>query len=268
MDSVFTTFRGGFGDCWGAANYFLKLSEWTKRPTLVCQLDGRIRSIIGVLDTTGSIQEVNRPADILICGYWLRSRIDEFEARYGYLPDRALLGWTVVYADRYLKTKQVWRPTNNRVVVYQLVPRKQGPTTCGVGHIQLFLERMQGLGFETVPLGDHLTIEECVSLAAKSRYFVGVDSGMSHLCHSVRTPVHLIRNGHPRNYVRLVSHKGNPCSDYADIPEFLASRAPAEQNHDLLTEYAGRDEKTKTADSATATHQSCCLRPWSISGSQ
>ena len=48
-------------------------------------------------------------------------------------------------------------------------------------------ERCHGL--ETTTLGKHLSERECVYIAADNALFVGVDSGMSHLCHSVGVPI-------------------------------------------------------------------------------
>jgi hypothetical protein len=42
---------------------------------------------------------------------------------------------------------------------------------------------------EVVRLGKDRTIAECVEVAARSELFIGMDSGMSHLCHSVGVPV-------------------------------------------------------------------------------
>jgi len=47
-------------------------------------------------------------------------------------------------------------------------------------------------GYSLVRLGKPLTVKECVEIAANSAFFVGVDSGMSHLCHSVGVPIFLM----------------------------------------------------------------------------
>jgi len=43
-----------------------------------------------------------------------------------------------------------------------------------------------------VMLGKPLSVSECAEVAATSDLFIGMDSGMSHLCHSVGTPVLLL----------------------------------------------------------------------------
>jgi glycosyltransferase involved in cell wall biosynthesis len=47
-------------------------------------------------------------------------------------------------------------------------------------------------GFETIRLGKHLSVDECVAAAARSDFFLGIDSGMAQLCYAVGVPVFLI----------------------------------------------------------------------------
>jgi hypothetical protein len=64
---------------------------------------------------------------------------------------------------------------------------------------------------EVVRLWKDRTIAECVEVAATSEAFVGMDSGMSHLCHSVGVPVFLkdwsgLDKHHPgKSFVRFDS---------------------------------------------------------------
>jgi hypothetical protein len=52
------------------------------------------------------------------------------------------------------------------------------------------IEQWLGAEFdEVIRLGANRSIFECVEVAASSELFVGMDSGMSHLCHSVGVPV-------------------------------------------------------------------------------
>lgn len=45
--------------------------------------------------------------------------------------------------------------------------------------------------FNFIELGKHFTIEENIKIASESEIFIGIDSGMSHLCHSVGIPIYL-----------------------------------------------------------------------------
>ena len=213
---IFTTFNGGFGDCWAVANYLLRLSERGNKPTLVWELDERIRTIIPVLRSTGSILQSTKLADHLIFSSDQESR---FRAKYGFFPEH-ILGWKVCFAERYLETTKVWVPNRSGRICYQLVPRHYGPTTCAEGHIHLFCETATSLGYELIALGAHFTLEQNIRLASECELFVGVDSGISHLCHSVGVPVHLIRNGITDQHLST-THRGNLFFRYSDIPEFL-----------------------------------------------
>jgi hypothetical protein len=49
-------------------------------------------------------------------------------------------------------------------------------------------------GYEMVPLGKHLSVQQCVEIASACDLFVGVDSGMMHLCYAVGVPAFLLCN--------------------------------------------------------------------------
>jgi len=48
-------------------------------------------------------------------------------------------------------------------------------------------------GVDFVRLGGHLSLEKCVKIMASSDCFLGVDSGMSHIAHSVGVPTFIIK---------------------------------------------------------------------------
>jgi hypothetical protein len=71
-------------------------------------------------------------------------------------------------------------------------------------------------GFSLVRLGKPLTVKELIEIAADSAFFVGVDSGMSHLCHSVGLPIFLMEYRLPTH----TTHGGKAhtlCRGFADF---------------------------------------------------
>jgi hypothetical protein len=76
--------------------------------------------------------------------------------------------------------------------------------------------------FELVRLGKHLSVAQCVRVATESAFFVGVDSGMSHLCHSVGLPMFLIENKLPV----ITCHRGKAYIPCKGAEDFLKHKYP------------------------------------------
>ena len=70
-------------------------------------------------------------------------------------------------------------------------------------------------GFDVIRLGSQFSLKECVQIAATSDLFVGVCSGMSHVCHSVGVPVYLV--GHPRLHQYHIGKEYVYCKDMKDF---------------------------------------------------
>ena len=215
---IFSAYGGGFGDCWATASFLLKKSEETNEPVSVWNIDPRIAEIAEHFDTTGSLEYIDTVATVLFCS---PSQESNFEREYGYLPNTRLR-WKLCFSLHYLRTKIKWRHSDSRRIVYQLTPRHPGPTSCRPGEIEQFVAKARLLEFEVVEMGQHMSLTENIVAAAGAAMFVGVDSGMSHLCHSVGTPIHLVRNGISEKHL-TTTHAGNAFIPHTDIPSFLAS---------------------------------------------
>ncbi len=104
-----------------------------------------------------------------------------------------------IWACPVVPTKTRWRnDPRSRAVVYQFdgesaAESKNPPDT----EREKLLAWLRNVGFETVQLGKHLSLAECVEEAANAALFVGVDSGMSHVAHSVGVPVYLYEHKLP-----------------------------------------------------------------------
>ena len=218
---VFSTFMGGFGDAWGAANYFLRLSEENGAPTMVFDLDPRIREIIPHLNASGSVLEVATPADVLIHSH---PNPNLLLSLYRHTVPSTVLSWEVVFTHQYFRTKaSIWRPQKNKVVAVQLTPRyPDDKKSCPQENRDSFYEQMRLEGYSVVEMGLPASIGENISIASNVDFFVGVCSGMSHLCHSVGTPVHLIQNKQDPSTLSIC-HRGNPYQRYASLPDFVSA---------------------------------------------
>ena len=70
-------------------------------------------------------------------------------------------------------------------------------------------------------LGPRYSLQQNVEFAASAEFFVGIDSGLSHLAHSVGVPVHLLRNLVPVHHART-THRGKQTWLYRDVAEFAS----------------------------------------------
>jgi hypothetical protein len=212
--TIFTTFRGEFGDCWAAASFFA--ARASKQDVFVSRQDSRISTILPLLEFEGAIGQTADRADTAIM-----ARQDEkaFAVDRGYVP-RQIVPWRTVMALPYVPTRSRWKAAKRRQIVYQLVPREDGRTSCQAGEIEFFMKRLELEGITAIPLGLPKSVEQIVEDASESSFFVGIDSGMSHLCHSVGIPSILIRNRLPLGYLQ-VTHAGKTFDEYSTLPDFV-----------------------------------------------
>lgn len=223
---VYGTAGGGFGDCWAAASYLLTISTQVGKPTRVAQLDDRIRQILPHLDSAGSLVEVPEGIDILIASSF---DAEHFSDINNYYPKR-VLEWAVPLGVQYCMTTKRWECNASGKVCCQLYPRRLGDTSCANGHVKLFMEALHSRGYRVIEIGAEIGLAQSIEEASTSEYFVGVDSGMSHVAHSVGLPVHIIRNRLPRHHL-YTTHRGKRYSSYRDIPDFLDRTGMHERNH-------------------------------------
>jgi hypothetical protein len=219
---VFATFKGGFGDAWGASNFFLRKSVETNAPTLVSRLDPRVRQILPLLESSGTVQAVDDEPDVLI---YYHPTLTPRERGYSGVVPTNVLDWTAVFGHRYFSTRRAqWQGGRRGRVCFQLVPRDpSSPKACRPGEVDGLLSALRSAGHQTVALGLPMALEETIDLVAACEYFVGVCSGMSHLCHSVGIPVHLIRNGLSVDEIHR-HHGGNQYTCYPNAQSFLSAQ--------------------------------------------
>lgn len=107
-------------------------------------------------------------------------------------------GWHT-WAAPPVPTKARWELDNrNPFVCYQFDSVSNIASASLLPEMDGQIKRwIRGNGFFPVRLGRHITLAEAVTYLAKAVFFVGVDSGFSHLAHCVGTPVFMYERGIP-----------------------------------------------------------------------
>lgn len=59
------------------------------------------------------------------------------------------------------------------------------------------IPKIQSYGYETIEVGIILGLIETVKLIAKSRFFIAIDNGVSHICRSINTSLLIVEYIHP-----------------------------------------------------------------------
>jgi hypothetical protein len=228
MALVFATFRGGFGDLWAIANYLLHVSEETGEEALVFKLDSLLATIVSQLNSRGAVREVDQQPDVLFT-----DRDRDILQSYSFRAPRIVLPWLDAFGKAYFPTRKVrWYPNRSRIIATQLVPRNPDDIkACSPADCQLFRERSRAAGYEVVELGLPRSIEENIAIAARCEAFVGVCSGMSHLCHSVGVPVHLVRNKQRAETLERY-HRGNQFTMHSGVSDAVSELFSCEPNHE------------------------------------
>jgi hypothetical protein len=179
-EEIHSPHNHSFGDQWATINYYLNMSVMKrKRIRMASQLNGvslyRLhKEILDAIDSPGEIELTQSEPTVGVDGY-------------------------DVWSAPYFPTKRRWNASSKHKYVCvqfdgQHAAQATNPSPEEERSILRYLaERCPG--FETVRLGKHLSVRECVDIAADSAFFVGVDSGMSHLCHSVGVPIFLLEYG-------------------------------------------------------------------------
>ncbi len=138
--------------------------------------------------------------------------------------------WTVqtngfdVWATPFCPTKDSWSFADQHpYVTYQIdgVSSAQDKNP-DAQDAELLLGMLYRSGFAPVRLGAHLSVAQCVQAVVESVFFVGVDSGMSHLCHSVGVPMFLLEYKLPV----VTTHRGKAYIQCQGVGDLLRWKLP------------------------------------------
>ncbi len=202
MPQIWDTPGTGFGDIWATLHFLLRKSEAQKQPMFVSRWAGetdmkpRMAEMLSVVrvpqGVSVSISDA-RPTDKLHMNIW---------------------------DTRYMPTQTTWSPGGD-IATYQFDGRSSADTkNPSPEEVCKFLTWAAGRKLTLVPLGVHFSVAECVRLLARSKFFIGVCSGMSHLAHSVGAPTYLLE------YDMKVAwwHGPNPITVCQGVDEFIRYR--------------------------------------------
>ncbi len=174
---IFTPHNAGFGDRFASIQLLARLAV-TEGPYRVAVADeGRAtlhHEIVNALDLPVPLNLTAEPGNTPLDGF-------------------------TVWACDYFPTKTRWDWTKRHdYVVYQfdgLSSPEKNPALSDQRRILDVIHDTYHL--ESHQLGKHLSVQENVNMLAGAAFFVGCDSGMSHLAHSVGTPLFLLEYGLP-----------------------------------------------------------------------
>ncbi len=178
---IFIPSPSSLGDQWKSIGLLLQLAE---RENNIIQLSGRIgdkdigakqREILGVLDARVDLLEISA------------------------YPGNTVIPMDSIRISRSLRTKTVWIwSRSTRYVAYQFdgVSSSTAKNIPMIGQERV-LSRLTREGYVPRRLGRHITLSEAVTQLSESAFFVGCDSGFSHVAHSVGTPVFLLQHKKP-----------------------------------------------------------------------
>ncbi|MDP2354557.1 MAG: FkbM family methyltransferase [Beijerinckiaceae bacterium] len=174
---VYSPHHYSFGDQWASINFYLNMSVVTQERIRLASIINNVdlhdlhRDILNELESPGQIELVRSEPSIRLNTYnvWQSS----------YFPTRTR--WHAYRRHKYVAVQFDGESAKEL--------KNASPEEAQM--IQTFIERMCP-GFTLVRLGKPLSVKKCVEIAANSAFFVGVDSGMSHLCHSVGVPIFLL----------------------------------------------------------------------------
>ncbi len=164
----------GLGDNWYALNAYMRMpvarvevSRWSKAEQGRVDVGRRLREILALL---------NGPIDKVVVT--------------DALPTYRKADWWT-WDVEYFPTWIQWAPNRSGRLAYQFDGRSsaagKNPSTSESERLLTSLS-----GYELVRLGDHLSLQRCVELLASCEALVCVCSGLSHVCHSVGTPLFLL----------------------------------------------------------------------------
>ena len=189
----------GFGDRWACANWFLRLSQRTRKVVLISTAApwaSEIVQIAPLLRSTGRIALSQRPPSIHL------DYCDPFRLRY-------------------LKTVVGWKPNNSQFISYQFDGRSFGHLkNLPPGAEERLLAELVQLGYKPINVNSRPALH-AVEILARSAAFIGVPSGLSHVAFSVGTPCHVIFNDYSIDLRQCVYYR-KPVKLYHTYEDLLA----------------------------------------------
>lgn len=186
----------GFGDAWALTSYLLRISEELKTSakffSVSKELLDRVRLIMPFLETTGTIQIVDKP------------------------PQR-VFNYCEPFLVKFKPTHKTWHYNNNKIAAYQfdgnhLWEEKNLPSE----RLNFIINSLVKIGYQTIDVGHDKPLSFIIDTLSKCSFFVGCPSGLSVVCISVGTPIHLITRQMNPNFVGFLQN----CQYYTTSVQF------------------------------------------------
>lgn len=188
---VWAPWRFNLGDHWATVNYLITRSFVLREEMLLSRWQHGVDCAARFSEILSLIAGPERSSVVLVDEPGLHE------------PD----GFDVWAAPSW-PTKKTWNPSDYEKwkFVYQL----DGVSSADIKNPTLEDEKeiVRRLNFHgrSVRLGKEMSLEKIVEEMATAELFVGVDSGMSHVAHSVGVPMILVEYGLPI----VTTHRGKP----------------------------------------------------------
>jgi hypothetical protein len=147
------------------------------------------------------------------------------------------------WAGKSTITKTVWDQSKvEKIITYQLDGKwradKKNPPNGDVEKLISFLD-----DYKFVKLGADVSINESVDLLSRSKCFIGICSGFSHIAHSVKTPLFLIK------------YSMDTLGKYHNNKPYILCK-DTEETIDKVTKYVRENAIEEVSD------RSRCLQDW------
>jgi hypothetical protein len=174
------------GDCWAFVSWLARKSVAEKRELV---FSDRVIHLAGVANPPSARSKLLE----------IMAEMDLGEARLRMVQMMPTLGLPIRVQDHpgpYVPTKRRWSPGRRGRISLHLSNGQLPENSLRSIPLRDHVELMAFLGtleMDLEVLGGHRPLSECVGVMARSDLFVGIDSGMSHVCHSVGTPMLLYK---------------------------------------------------------------------------
>lgn len=202
---VYTTHGGGFGDFWTLASVLLSASELHQKPIKVAKTKDRFVYLQQYFQTTGVLEEVEAPPDVVFFSYALRHDLEMLkERRYKRKIPQRVIPWYQIYTVPLLQTKQQFLSLQSRMIACQFKARsRKSLKESSCEEVEQFCKRAKDNGYLVKEISNALSDEECLKILVESEFYIGVDTGPTHMSLATKTPTYVLQNSIPDELFEL-----------------------------------------------------------------
>lgn len=194
MSKVYRMYGRGLGDCWSHLSYLislavstgkvLKVSKWYWKGDKKRDVGKKLEEMLPLFEYSHMIELVEQ---------------DPTEEK---IPAAVASSYPLVRSIHHWRP---WHRSSPRTIVFQFDGKThKGKNFSDPADEQRMLSIMIDNGYVPIRLGGHLPLKTCIKYASRASMFVGVESGMGHLCGSVGLPLVYIQNSMPRDHWKRI----------------------------------------------------------------